>query len=142
SHQLGVDERPLLARPAHRLLPFPLLRERTMSWLDAFFECRVRKPSVGLPHGVTGCDPLFLPSPPPCGWSTGFITVPRTVGRLPSQRTRPAFPTDTFSWSRLPTCPIAAMQSTDTIRTSPDGSLSVARSPSFVRSCACAPALR
>ena len=33
--------------------------------------------------------PLPLPSPPPIGWSTGFITVPRTVGRNPFHRTRP-----------------------------------------------------
>ena len=47
-----------------------------------------------------------LPSPPPIGWSTGFMTVPRTVGRKPFQRLRPALPMDTFSWSRLPTWPI------------------------------------
>ena len=40
---------------------------------------RVRLPSVGTPHGVTGWRPPFdLPSPPPCGWSTGFIAEPRT----------------------------------------------------------------
>jgi hypothetical protein len=44
---------------------------------------RVRLPSVGTPHGVTGCRPPFdLPSPPPCGWSTGFIAEPRTDGTL------------------------------------------------------------
>ena len=32
------------------------------------------------------------PSPPPCGWSTGFITEPRTVGRMPMWRLRPALP--------------------------------------------------
>src|SRR5207244_701265 len=69
--QLGVHERPLLARPAHRP-PFPLLRDRTMSFVDAFFLFRVRYPSVGLPHGVTGCDPLFLPSPPPSARPSGF----------------------------------------------------------------------
>ena len=26
---------------------------------------------------------LVLPSPPPCGWSLGFITEPRTVGLMP-----------------------------------------------------------
>jgi hypothetical protein len=26
------------------------------------------------------------------GWSTGFITTPRTDGRTPNQRLRPAFP--------------------------------------------------
>src|SRR2546422_7962344 len=51
------------------------------------------------------------------------MTVPRTVGRKPFQRTRPALPTDTFSWSRLPTWPMVAMQSSATYRTSPEGSL-------------------
>ncbi|KAL3027925.1 hypothetical protein AAZX31_03G084100, partial [Glycine max] len=36
-----------------------------------------------------------LPSPPPCGWSTGFITTPPT-GRLPSQHLDPALPI--FFW--------------------------------------------
>src|SRR5437867_2608489 len=30
-----------------------------------------------------GWLPLPFPSPPPIGWSTGFMTVPRTVGRKP-----------------------------------------------------------
>ncbi|KAJ7941892.1 Photosystem II protein D1, partial [Quillaja saponaria] len=33
-----------------------------------------------------------LPSPPPWGWSTGFITTPLTTGRLPSQHLDPALP--------------------------------------------------
>src|SRR5215469_5802899 len=42
---------------------------------------RVLKPRVGWPHGVTGCrPPEVLPSPPPCGWSTGFIVTPRLCG--------------------------------------------------------------
>ena len=66
-----------------------------------------------VPHGVTGWrPPEVLPSPPPCGWSTGFMTTPRLCGRLPSQRLRPALPRLTFSWSRLPTWPMVAMQST------------------------------
>src|SRR5258707_11837840 len=70
---------------------------------------RVLYPRVGWPHGVTGCRPPdVLPSPPPCGWSTGFITTPRLCGRFPSQRLRPAFPIDTFSWSELPTWPTVA----------------------------------
>src|SRR5581483_4525540 len=59
---------------------------------------RVLKPRVGWPHGVTGWrPPEVLPSPPPCGWSTGFIVTPRLCGVLPSQRVRPALPSDTFS---------------------------------------------
>ena len=43
-----------------------------------------------MPHGDTGCrPPEVLPSPPPSGWSTGFIATPRTCGRLPSHRLRP-----------------------------------------------------
>src|SRR3954463_893721 len=140
-HQLGVDERPLLARPAHRP-PFPLLRERTMSLLDAFFLLRVRKPSVGLPHGVTGWLPLFLPSPPPCGWSTGFMTVPRTVGRLPFQRVRPALPPDSISCVTLPSCPTGARQSAGTRRISPEGRRRSAVSASLATSWAEPPAER
>ena len=39
----------------------------------------------------------LLPSPPPWGWSTGFMTLPRTVGRQPMWRLRPAEPIFTFS---------------------------------------------
>jgi hypothetical protein len=28
--------------------------------------------------------PFVRPSPPPWGWSTGFIATPRTMGRLPN----------------------------------------------------------
>src|SRR5713101_6001253 len=73
---------------------------------------RVLYPRVGCPQGVTGCrPPEVLPSPPPGGWSTGFIDTPRLCGFLPSQRERPALPMVMFSWSMLPTCPIVAMQS-------------------------------
>jgi len=47
---------------------------------------------VNHPHGLlaaTGGD--FLPSPPPWGWSHGFIATPLTVGRIPKARTLPAF---------------------------------------------------
>ena len=51
-------------------------------------------PLADLPCGLTGWrPPLVRPSPPPCGWSIGFIAVPRTCGRRPSQRLRPALPT-------------------------------------------------
>src|SRR6266850_6299203 len=73
------------------------------------FRWRVLKPLVGCPHGVTGCrPPEVLPSPPPSGWSTGFIATPRTCGRWPSHRLRPALPIETFSCSMLPTWPIVA----------------------------------
>src|SRR5215472_12531901 len=39
---------------------------------------RVLNPRVGWPQGVTGWrPPEVLPSPPPCGWSTGFMETPR-----------------------------------------------------------------
>src|SRR5438309_425577 len=54
---------------------------------------RVRRPMAGLPQGVLGWPPMGArPSPPPWGWSTGFITEPRTDGRRPSHRERPALP--------------------------------------------------
>ena len=59
---------------------------------------RVLYPRVGCPHGVTGCrPPEVFPSPPPCGWSTGFIETPRFTGRRPNQRVRPALPIVMFS---------------------------------------------
>src|SRR5215475_11957614 len=98
-------------------------RRVTMDESDGRAPRRVLYPLVGLPHGVIGWLPFPLTSPPTIGWSTGFITVPRTVGRKPRQRTRPALPTEMFSWSRLPTCPTVAMHSSLTCRTSPEGSL-------------------
>src|SRR5581483_9492563 len=48
---------------------------------------RVFLPIVICPHGVVGGRPdVERASPPPCGWSTGFIAIPRTLGRLPRCR--------------------------------------------------------
>src|ERR1700716_1596344 len=97
-------------------------RRRMMSLLEAFFGFRVREPRAGLPQGVFGLPPgPVLPSPPPWGWSFGFIVAPRTVGRLPSQRLRPALPPDSFSCSMLPTWPMVALQLTLIRRSSPEG---------------------
>src|SRR5436305_1438663 len=112
------------AQHFHRL-SFPRLRARTINLSDSLCLRRVRLPRVGTPQGVTGWRPPFdFPSPPPCGWSTGFIAEPRTVGRLPCQRLRPALPPVMFSWSTLPTWPIVARQVSGTRRISPEGSLS------------------
>src|SRR5262245_28013245 len=108
----------------------PFLSDRAMAYLRLLMMkpwvrllLRVLAPLVGLPQGVTGWrPPEVLPSPPPCGWSTGFMTTPRLWGFLPSQRFRPAFPWEMFLWSRLPTCPMVAVHSTCTLRTSPEGS--------------------
>src|SRR6185503_9612739 len=121
-----LDERALLGATAH-LLSFPRRRPRTIRRSDSLCFERVRLPSVGTPHGVTGWRPPFdLPSPPPCGWSTGFIAEPRTVGRLPSQRLRPAFPPVMLPCSRFPTWPTVARQVSSTRRISPEGRRSVA----------------
>src|SRR5256714_4056048 len=121
AHQPLLDERALLGAAAHYLLSFPRRRPRTIILSEALCFLRVRLPSVGTPHGVTGWRPPFdLPSPPPCGWSTGFIAAPRTAGRLPFQRLRPAFPPEMSSWSRFPTWPIVARHLTGTRRIPPE----------------------
>ena len=67
-----------------------------MYLFDALFFFLVR-PSF-CPHGLVGWrPPELLPSPPPSGWSTGFIATPRTDGRLRFHRLRPALP----SWYEL-----------------------------------------
>src|SRR5215813_9186345 len=89
--------------------------------------CRVFLPLVGLPQGVTGWrPPEVLPSPPPCGWSIGFIATPRTDGRLPFQRIRPALPQLMLDWSALPISPTVARHRIETRRISPEGIRSVA----------------
>ncbi|KAF3952220.1 hypothetical protein CMV_022201 [Castanea mollissima] len=72
-----------------------------------------------------------LPSPPPWGWSTGFITTPLTTGRLPSQHLDPALPKLFWFTPTLPTCPTVAEQFLDIKRTSPEGNFNVADFPSF-----------
>src|SRR5476651_2170495 len=82
---------------------------------------RVLPPLVGLPQGVTGLrPPLVRPSPPPWGWSIGFIAVPRTEGRLPFHTLRPALLMTSFMWSGFDTAPTVAMQVSETLRTSPE----------------------
>src|SRR3954449_375202 len=86
-------------------------RERMIILSVALFE-RVRAPLVGLPHGVTGWRPPEVrPSPPPCGWSTGFLATPRVSGRLPIQRVRPALAKVWLPLSGFDTAPTVAMQS-------------------------------
>src|SRR3989344_3759160 len=77
---------------------------------DHFFGLRVLRPPVTLPHIVFGrlVPRGCLPSPPPYGWSTGFIALPRTVGRMPLWRLRPALPKTTKRCSSLETLPIEA----------------------------------
>src|ERR1051325_5905094 len=73
---------------------------------------RVLAPLVGLPQGVTGWrPPEVLPSPPPCGWSTGFVETPRLCGLGPIHRLRPALAKFWFWLSGLETAPTVPMQS-------------------------------
>src|SRR4051812_31275808 len=124
--------------PAQRLLP--VRRRRTINLSDGLVR-RVR-PS-GLPAGLTGWrPPEVLPSPPPCGWSTGFMATPRTEGRLPFQRIRPALPQLMLDCSALPTSPTVARQRMSTLRTSPDGMRSWAYGPSLATSWTDVPAER
>ena len=83
-----------------------------MSLVEAFLLRLVLTPSARLPHGVRGASRPTgdLPSPPPCGWSFGFMTEPRTVGRVPNQRVLPALPLLTRMKSSFPTTPIVARQ--------------------------------
>ena len=69
--------------------------------------------------------------PPPCGWSTGFMAVPRVCGRTPMWRLCPALPTFTFWRSASPIVPTVARHSARTSRISPEGGRSVPSSPSL-----------
>jgi hypothetical protein len=69
----------------------------------------VLPPFVGFPQGVTeDRPPEVLPSPPPCGWSIGFIATPRTWGRLFNHRDRPALPNVVKNENSFDTTPIVA----------------------------------
>ena|SRR5438034_1325872 len=89
-------------------IPFFLL----IYLFDSLFFRRVFFPKVFFPHGLRGdlCPMGAFPSPPPWGWSTAFIAEPRTVGRMPRQRLRPALPLFTKLFSLLLTSPIVARQ--------------------------------
>src|SRR5690554_403389 len=70
------------------------------------------------------------------------MAVPRTLGRRPIQRERPALPNETPSCSRLLTDPTVARQSCSTRRISPEGRRRRAYLPSFAINCAQQPAER
>src|SRR5215471_9587127 len=118
---------------------FFLPRLRMISRSLGLFSDRVR-PS-GLPQGLTGWrPPELLPSPPPSGWSTGFMATPRTEGRLPLHRLRPALPSLMLPCSEFPTSPTVARQLASTRRISPEGIRSWAYPLSFASSCTLEPA--
>src|SRR5438093_8663529 len=98
---------------------------------DGFRFFLVLPPLASTPVGLHGWrPPAVRPSPPPIGCDTGFIDVPRLCGLRPIQRLRPALPRLMFMWSALPITPIVARQSALIRRTSPDGSVIWAQSPS------------
>src|SRR6202011_761234 len=70
-HQFRVHERALLQASTH------LVRFLTMN-LSVALRWRVFLPIAILPHFVWGWPPIgALPSPPPWGWSRGFMAEPR-----------------------------------------------------------------
>jgi len=101
-------------------------------------------PNAGFPQGVKGLlRPIGArPSPPPCGWSHGFITEPRTVGRFPNQRVRPAFPLSTKNASLLLNSPIVAKHPLRINLISLDGNLTVTKFSCLARIFADVPAER
>src|SRR5881409_694297 len=100
-----------------------------MEALDGLRFLRVLPPLARTPVGLHGWrPPAVRPSPPPIGWLTGFIEVPRLCGLRPFQRLRPALPRLMFIWSELPIEPMLARQCDGTRRTSPDGSVICAQS--------------
>lgn len=82
----------------------------------------------GLPHGVREDLPwlpllLLLPSPPPWGWSTGFMATPRTTGLRPNHLLCPAFLSFFALCSGFDTVPIVALHRESISFSFPEGSL-------------------
>src|SRR5207253_10140266 len=114
-----------------------------MAAFDVLRFLRVLPPLARTPVGLHGClPPAVRPSPPPMGWLTGFIDVPRLCGLRPIQRLRPALPMLIFMCSALPMAPMVARHSELTRRTSPDGSVICAHLLSRAERVALEPALR
>src|SRR5579872_4570663 len=114
-----------------------------MAEFDGLRFLRVLPPLASTPVGLHGWrPPAVRPSPPPIGWLTGFIEVPRLCGLRPMCRLRPALPRLMPMCSALPMAPIVARHSLDTRRTSPEGSVTCAHLPSRAVSVALVPALR
>src|SRR5207302_6169111 len=114
-----------------------------MAALDGLRFLRVLPPLARTPVGLHGClPPEVRPSPPPIGWLTGFMDVPRLWGLRPNQRLRPALPRLMFMCSALPIVPIVARHAELTRRTSPEGSVICAHLPSRAVRVTLVPALR
>jgi hypothetical protein len=84
------------------------------------------------PGGAGWRPPEDRPSPPPMGWSTGFMVTPRLCPRkaLPAVAARPCR-LWTLECSTLPTCPPCPAVRCGTRRTSPEGSRIWAQVPSL-----------
>src|SRR6201985_3166385 len=88
----------------------PRLRRRLIS--RSLGLCSRRARPSRLPHGLNGWrTPAVLPSPPPCGGWVWFMATPRTDGRLPFHRLRPALPSLMLPCSEFPTSPTVARHS-------------------------------
>src|SRR5881392_1992857 len=113
-----------------------------MAEFDGFRFLRVLPPFDSTPVGLHGCrPPAVRPSPPPIGWLTGFMEVPRLCGLRPRCRLRPALPRLMFMCSALPIEPMVPRHSEERRRTSPDGSVIWAHLPSRAVMTALVPAL-
>src|SRR5215831_2855684 len=91
--QIAVDERTLPNRTHHdRVLAYFCLRAWRLATTNLLVDLlrRVFLPFGGEPQGEVHCLPPLVR--PPCGWSTGFIEMPRLCGMRPIQRMRPALP--------------------------------------------------
>merc|ERR1711990_540298 len=101
-----------------------------MYW-SVFFFFLVLLP-LGLPHGSQeGLPPAVFPSPPPKGWSIGFVATPLTDGLIPKCLFAPALPNFIKLCLLLPTSPIVALQYMNIFLISPERSLIVAYLPSL-----------
>src|SRR3989344_8006716 len=116
-----------------------------MSLLEYFLDLLLFWPlPVGFPHiEIALLLPLpCLPSPPPCGWSTGFIAVPLTVGLIPFHLLLPALPKFSSLFSSLETSPIEAQAPSLTFLISEEGIFICTSPASLAIICAKLPALR
>src|ERR1700756_4049814 len=102
-----------------------------MAEFEGFRFLRVLPPLARTPVGLHGCrPPAVRPSPPPIGWLTGLMDVPRLWGLGARPRLRPALPRLMFMCSALPMAPMVARHSLETRRTSPEGRVIWAQRPS------------
>ena len=106
-----------------------------------YFRFRVFRPCAGLAHGVTeGRPPEDFPSPPPWGWSTGFMATPLTDDLKPFHLLRPALPKTTCWCVGLDIDPTVAKVVDGSLLFSPELSLTTQNDDPFCINCAKVPA--